>query len=451
MKTYARAFLPLSLLFLLLVNPLDQVSAASLGQWTSTTDYPIHVAGDSCATYSDYVYCVGGFDSSGRDYDDVYYAQLSPSGIGGWSAATPYPDEVDSATCFTGSANIYCVGGESDNTRGVLSDVYTAPISPSGLGGWSSAAPFPHAIAAASCVVYNGYVYCVGGFNGLGEGSTSTYYASVSSGLGAWTSTTPYPFSVYTVPCVEQSGYIYCIGGQQENLAGGTGANTNFPTTEAYYAPLSPSGIGSWSTTSAYPQALSSPSCVANSGDAFCLGGYSITEISNSSVYSSEISSSGVGPWSAMSQYPVPFDLSSCVSDFSNVYCIGGRSLETSGLSILSSVYFAAVTPEEVTNSTSSSSTANSSSSASASSSSTASSTAPEFPTVAALPFVLAACLVVVAILRPAKLPAQSDGASARGVLSCGLLTQVGEAKPLQRPRPAERACSRTYRLRRHR
>ena len=408
MKTRARPLLVPPLLFILLVVAPAQASAASLGQWTSTTDYPIHVAGDSCATYSDYVYCVGGFDSSGRDYNDVYYAQLSPSGIGGWSATSPYPDEVDSTTCFTEAANIYCVGGESDNARGVLSNVYTASISPSGLGGWSSAAAFPHATAAASCVVYNSYVYCVGGFNGLGEGSTSTYYAYVSSGLSAWTSTTPYPFSVYTVPCIEQSGYIYCIGGQQENLAGGTGANTNFPTTQVYYAPLSPSGIGSWSSTSVYPQALSSPSCVASSGDAYCLGGYSITEISNSSVYSSAISSSGVGPWTAMSQYPVPFDLSSCVSDFSNVYCIGGRSLDTSGLSILSSVYFAALSPSGgLTNTTSSSSTASSSSSAS---SSTTSSSVPEFPAEVALPLILAACLAVVVVLRPAKLPRSSDG-----------------------------------------
>ena len=201
-----------------------------MGQWTPTTDYPIHVAGDSCATYAANVYCVGGFDASGNDYDDVYYGQLSPSGIGSWSPASPYPDKVDSTACFAGAATIYCVGGE--NAAGVLSDVYTTSISQSGPGKWSSAVPYPHAVAGASCVVNSGYVYCVGGFNMLGEGSSSTYYASISSGLGAWTSTTPYPFSVYTVPCVTQANYIYCVAGQQENTAGGTGASTNFPTAQ---------------------------------------------------------------------------------------------------------------------------------------------------------------------------------------------------------------------------
>lgn len=252
--------------------PLDQAGAASFGQWTSTTSYPIHVAGDSCVTYSDYMYCVGGFDANGDDYDASYYAQLSPSGVGSWSAATPYPEKVDSATCFTEAATIYCVGGE--NATRVLSNVYTTSVSPSGLGKWSSAAAYPHDIASASCVVDSGYVYCVGGFNMLGESSSSTYYASVSSGISAWMSTTPYPFNIFTVPCVTQANYIYCVAGEQENTVGATGANTNFPTDQVYYAPLSSSGIGSWSVSSAYPQALASPSCVAYSNDVYCVGGY---------------------------------------------------------------------------------------------------------------------------------------------------------------------------------
>ena len=405
------------LLFLLVLAPLGQASAESVGVWTSTTDYPIHVAGDSCATYSNYVYCVGGFDSSGNDYDDVYYAQLTPSGLGSWSAATPYPDKVDSTTCLTEAATIYCVGGESESAKGLLSNVYTASISPTGLGKWSGAASYPNAIAGASCVVDSGYVYCVGGFNMLGEGSSSTYYASLSSGISAWMSTTPYPFSVYTVPCVAQSNYIYCIAGEKENTAGGTGPQTNFPTALVYYAPLSSSGIGSWSVSSAYPEALSSPSCVAYSGDVYCLGGYGITQLSNSSTYASAVSSSGVAAWTAANPYPVPFDLSSCVSDFSNVYCIGGRSYGASGLSVLSSVYYAALGPlEALTNTTSStttSSTTNSTSNASTSTSSTTTSTTstvPEFPTAAAVPLVLAACLFAVALLRPGKFARSSLG-----------------------------------------
>lgn len=215
------------MLFLLLIMPLNQAGAASLGPWTATTSYPIRAAGDSCVTYSGYVYCVGGFDASGNDYDDAFYAQLSPTGIGSWSAATQYPAAVDSTSCFTEAAAIYCVGGESSTT--VFDDVYTTSMSPSGLGKWSSAAVYPHAIAGASCVVSSGYVYCVGGFNTSGEGSGATYYASVSSGISAWMSTTPYPFSVYTVPCVAQAGYIFCVAGQQENLVGGLGSTRTSP------------------------------------------------------------------------------------------------------------------------------------------------------------------------------------------------------------------------------
>ncbi len=412
MKTEARWLLGLPALLILLVIPLGQAGAQSLGQWTSTTDYPIHVAGDSCATYAGYVYCVGGFDASGNDYNDVYFAQLSASGVGSWSAASTYPAKVDSTACFTGAATIYCVGGE--NAAGVISSVYAASISPSGLGKWSSAAPYPHSIASASCVAYSGYVYCVGGFNNLAEGSSSTYYASISSGLSAWVSTTPYPFNVFTVPCVAQAGYIYCIAGQQENTVGGTGATTNFPTDQVYFAPLSSSGIGSWSSSSAYPQPLASPSCVAYSGDVYCLGGYGRTQLSNSSAYSSEISSSGVVSWTATTPYPIPFDLSSCVSDFSHVYCIGGRSYGNNGLSVLSSDYYAALSPSQSI-STSTTSTSNSTTT-SASTSTSTSSSVPEFPATAALPLVLAACLFVVAVLGPTSRKGRSrkDGVDQR-------------------------------------
>jgi hypothetical protein len=407
LNTRPHPLLVLPLLFLLLIVPLDQASAASLGQWTPTTSYPIHAAGDSCVENSDYVYCVGGFDASGNDYNDVYYAQLSASGIGSWTAATPYPADVDSTSCFTEAAAIYCVGGESSTS--VFDEVYTTSISPSGLGKWSSAVAYPHAIAGASCVVSSGYVYCVGGFNTSGEGSGSTYYASISSGISSWMSTTPYPFSVYTVPCVAQASYIYCMAGQQENLVGGTGVNTNFPTAQVYFAPLSSSGIGSWSISTAYPQPLASPSCVADSGDVYCVGGYGVTQLSNSSAYSTAVSSSGVGPWTTTTPYPVPFDLSSCVSDFSNIYCIGGRSYSTSGLSVLSSDYYAALGPSGSLTTSSSVSTATSTSSSSLTSSSTStptstsSSTAPEFPTAVAIPLVLAACLFVVAVLGHRK------------------------------------------------
>ena len=408
MNAPPRSLLALPLLLLLIVS-LGQASAESLGEWTATTSYPIHVAGDSCATYSNDVYCVGGFDDNGNDYDDVYYAQLSPSGVGSWSAATPFPNRVDSVACFTGTAAIYCVGGE--NAAGVFSKVYTAPISGSGLGQWSSAAAYPNPIAGASCVASSGYVYCVGGFNMLGEGSSSTYYASISSGLTTWMSTTPYPLSVYAVPCVSESDFIYCVAGQQENTVGGTGANTDFPTAQVYYAPLSSSGIGTWSASSAYPQALSSPSCVASSGEAYCLGGYGITQQSNSSAYSSAVSSSGVGAWAPATPYPLPFDLSSCVSDFSNIYCIGGRSYTASGLSVLSSDYYAALAPSGFTSTSASTTSASSSASASTSNSaSSTSSTAPEFPTAAALPLVLAACLLVVAALAPRRFSRSSGG-----------------------------------------
>ena len=419
MKT--RTLLLISFLFLFFAPPLGQTGASSPGQWAATTDYPLHVAGDSCATYSDQVYCVGGFDANGNDYSSVYYAQLSPSGIGSWSTTSPYPEKVDSAACFTSGSALYCVGGENATT--VFNQVYEAPITSSGLGTWSEAAAYPSTIVSASCVADSGYVYCVGGFNLKGEGSNSTYYASVASGIGSWKRTTAYPVGVYTVPCAVQSSVIYCVAGQKEVRAGGTGPINNAPSNLVFFAPLSSAGIGAWSSSSAFPDYRSSASCLASSGDVYCVGGYGRNQLSSETGFSSAVSAGGMGQWTEMSSYPIPFDLSSCVSGFSNIYCIAGRSFGTSGLTMLSSDYYIALGASASTSSSSSTSTSSSTESQSTSSASSTeqnsssissssenatsvsgsrtSGTAPEFPNALAIPLLLVGALLVVAILAP--------------------------------------------------
>ena len=422
----ARVLLLLPLLVCQVVPLLGVASASAPGQWTSTTPYPIPVAGDSCVTYSTYVYCIGGFDANGRDYNDVYYAELSPSGIGNWSVATPYPAKVDSAACFAEDSTLYCLGGE--NSSAVFNQIYDAPISSSGLGQWSSAGTYPSTIASASCVADSGYVYCVGGFNLKGEGSASTYYASISSGIGPWMSTTPYPVDVYTTPCVVQADYLYCIAGQEENLVGGTGPINNSPTNGVFYAPLSPSGIGSWQASTAYVDPRSSASCVSISGQVYCLGGYGTNQLSNDTVFSSPASESGVGSWTESTPYPVPFDLSSCVSAFSSIYCIAGRSYGTNGMSVTSADYYITLPASASTTSTTTSLAATTTSGSTAGKSTTpnaatltaspshstsnttmptasSTSTTPEFPNALAAPLILALVLLLVALLTSGRKP----------------------------------------------
>ena len=128
-STRPRNLLIATFMLVILVAPLNLVHAESLGQWTSTTKYPMQLAGDSCVAVSTRVYCVGGFGGGGDSHNQVYFATLSASGIGSWSAGPSYPINIDSAACVNATGGIYCVGGE--NYPNNVNGVYFAPVSSS--------------------------------------------------------------------------------------------------------------------------------------------------------------------------------------------------------------------------------------------------------------------------------------------------------------------------------
>jgi len=364
----------------LLVAPLTPAHAQSLGQWTSTTKYPLALAGESCAAVSTEVYCVGGFGGGGNSHTQVYYAALSASGIGAWSTGPSYPTAIDSAACVNATAGIYCVGGEDYPNN--VDNVYYAPVSSSGMGAWSSVTSYPNALAGISCVVYSGYIYCVGGFDGSGDEVSSTYYASVSSGLGSWSGTTQYPLAVDRESCSVHGGDIYCVAGETES-----GSNTNSPITSVYYATLSSSGIGQWNSAQSYPTALAALSCAPYAGIDYCVGGYDSNLLSSTSAYLGASSGNEYGgipsPWLAswtdVTQYPVPIDTSSCIAAIGYVYCVAGNSVTQSSQTLLnpiSSTYYAQISAPATTTSTT-----------------------PEFPATVAIPITLALGLLVVACI----------------------------------------------------
>ena len=167
------------------------------------------VAGTSCTAYAGYAYCVDGQYS--------YYGQLTLSGIASWTATTSYPDTVDAdQTCAASAGYIYCVGGTPTSGGSAPSDyAYYATATASGIGAWIETSDYPTFITGVSCVISAGYIYCAGGETGDGTLQTGfAAYAPVSSsGIGTWTTTTTYPHQVVSPNCVTSSRYIYCAGG----------------------------------------------------------------------------------------------------------------------------------------------------------------------------------------------------------------------------------------------
>src|SRR2546426_3918149 len=216
---HIKSFLVLAMIALALtVIPLSPpVSAQPLNSWSSTTSYPNGISQQSCATNSGFIYCVGGFSSSTGPTSDVYFAPISSSGVGPWAITTPYgapavlPIPTSEQSCVTNSGFIYCVGGGTDL-------VSFAPFSSSGVAPWTTSItspttyPYPVPIERESCVTNSGFIYCVGGNSPIP--TSAVYFAPISSsGVGTWTTTNSYPFTIFEQSCVTRASLIYCVGG----------------------------------------------------------------------------------------------------------------------------------------------------------------------------------------------------------------------------------------------
>ena len=330
------------LLALFLYSSLAAPSSSTV--WAGGPAYPLQVSGttgvvgQSCVNGTATIYCIGGIDYNGASRNNAYSASVSASGMSGWAADVPYPQTVGLQSCVSHGAYVYCVGGSYDDAGDDIASSYFAPLTGSGTGSWTSTTPYPVPTDSQSCVSSSGYIYCVGGANETdGTNATSlptnsAWYAQLSSsGIGRWTQTTAYPQAVSFPTCAASSTEIFCVGGIDLNNNG---------VNDVYYASLSSSGIGQWSSTTAYPIRAYGLSCAIDSGSMFCVGGVpNGTTSSSDAVYSAPVSSSGAGPWHKAANYPIGVE-TACVAVSGNLYCSGGYRDSSS---ISAATYYAAV------------------------------------------------------------------------------------------------------------
>ncbi|HUK79588.1 MAG TPA: hypothetical protein VLU91_02865 [Nitrososphaerales archaeon] len=302
--------------------------------WHCAAGYPTEVggtfaiAGQQCVSTASSIYCVGGMDANGGPRNEVYYTSaISGSGnITAWTlASNPYPQYINGESCVLSSGLIYCVGGSyNDNGDDVASSYYASAPGSGSLGNWNPTTKYPIPVDSQSCVAASSYIYCVGGNNET-DGSNvdatptnSVWFAPLSaSGIGNWSLTTAYPANVYYPSCYAAASDIYCVGGADGN-------DNSLGT--AYYAPLSSSGVGPWTSTESYPVAGTGQACVIDSGEMFCVGGETSGGSSptyTNAVYYAPISSGGIGTWKQSPSYPVSVG-TTCAALSGDIYCMGG-------------------------------------------------------------------------------------------------------------------------------
>jgi len=152
------------------------LGSSGIGAWAKGPAYPSGSFFPECVTLGGYMYCAGGEDGSGNAVSTAYYSYLTSQGLGPWTSTTSYPVQAVAVSCTTSSTLLYCIDGLTAGGGGTQS-VYYAGLTPSGIGGWQSAANYPEALAT-TCVSSSGDVYCIGGYNaGTGSATSDVYYA----------------------------------------------------------------------------------------------------------------------------------------------------------------------------------------------------------------------------------------------------------------------------------
>ena len=243
--------------------------------WTSlTTPLPAPLTGMAAVAVpsSDtqaFVVVTGGFDGS-SNLSQVLSNTINTNGQVGPNWLTiptnPLPEtiayhamvEADArnSPVPSGSHFIYVIGGQvnSGDTPGGTTSIYRASVnSNSGaVGAWTQlSSPLPEPLLGMAAVLYNGYVYLIGGLRPDSTPSNRIYTAPVKSDgtLGTWTQqANNYPLAVSFATAFVYSGKLYVLDGDTTNslapsAQGNTGVNS------VYFANVLNGSVGAWTQT----------------------------------------------------------------------------------------------------------------------------------------------------------------------------------------------------------
>ena len=245
-------------------------SNGTLGTWTTSTAFPINIAGASAIVVKNKVYIIGG--SNSVSLNTVYSAPINADGtIGSWTAGTSLPTTIGYNCAFITKNRVYILGNGTVN-------VYTAPINTDGtLGTWTtSGSPLPVATSATQVAVTKNRVFIVGGFT---TGTTGNVYSAPinSNGtIGQWSFDGGPSVSFSHSQCIIVRNYLYLLGGY---------TNTSNVST-VYYAMIKEDGnLGTWISGTSIPGALNQSSAIITKNHVFLLGG----DTNNNAAYTSVI------------------------------------------------------------------------------------------------------------------------------------------------------------------
>lgn len=277
--------------------------------------------GGSATVYNGYIYIAGGCSTTtdcttyiGGAASDNQYALLGPDGnIGSaWSNAPAFPGAANRAHgCLVAVGGyLYYMGGR-DGITAAYSTVYYSLIGGSGLpGAWSTASggigdtagQAAQAKLSPACSVWNNKVYVSGGSDATPT-YTATVYATPSLAAGG---------NIAVDTWTAQTSFTTARNGAMSVAYGGTlyvigGFDSANYLIDVQYAPIDSSGsVGTWTYSTTMPIQIRQGAAFAANGYIYVFGGRSASATCTTATYIAPIlgyppgsaSRYGLGSWS---------------------------------------------------------------------------------------------------------------------------------------------------------
>lgn len=319
----------------------------TVGSWTATKSLNTGRNKTTIQAYNDYLYIMGGQNSTSTDQSTTEIAKIDPAGITqNWTNDNTHTINAKRAqACAVAyGGRLYVIGGSTsdDGTHNVKTVQYTTLAADGTLGSWSTGTNLPLYSSSMGCAAANGYIYTLGGYttsSSTSSGSSSgvVYYASinVSTGaLGSWsTGTSLASKGTPEAPGVFiYGGYIYSVGGRYS----GTGTSA----TGVYYAPLNTTtgNVGSWATASSLSVDLNNRGYARVGSYLYAFGGMSGSSPRQQTEYAHINANGSLGSWTSGPNLPTATGFNKGTSVNGCMYSLGG---ENSSGSALNAVFYA--------------------------------------------------------------------------------------------------------------
>lgn len=304
-----------------------------LDPWSATAPLKLARRYTCVVAYNNYLYSVGGY-SGGSHLNSVEKSPINSDGdLAGWTYVAPMNTPRDTFGVVVYNGYIYAVGGGYANGVPPTKTVEYARLDPSSgdllnpdtdTPGWKYTSELKERRGSHGLVAYNGFIYAIAGGTGSGNLSTVEFAKinPVDGSLDPWQSTSPVNVGRVTAGAVVCDWHIYLVGGADWD------GDPKFSTVE--YAQIDPStgALGPWEILTSSPLniARNAHGCAEWNGFIYAVGGHILPGGSGDvSVEYAQINSDHtLGTWSLTS--PLTFARFGINSTVYNgyIYAAGG-------------------------------------------------------------------------------------------------------------------------------